>query len=155
MGIDLNFLMTTQGYQLDVESFQMKRETYYPLEWTCFGADDATRLLTWDAERDRIRIRFEQYAVFLGALEEHGLDEAGLHNAYPVVKLNSSRFTQFAAEHMATERINSERGTLGHYVIRTFEQEFHVLAYEDPSVEDLGKVGDVGVVVEVVDDDML
>ncbi|WP_214752465.1 hypothetical protein [Exiguobacterium sp. s16] len=152
MDIDLNFMMTTEGYLLDLESFQVKDEMYYPLEWTFFGADDATRLLTWDTERDRIRIRFEQYAVFLGTLEVHGIDEAGLHNAYPVVKLNSSRFTRFAAENMGTERINTERGTLAHYVIRTIEQEFHVLAYEDPNVEDLGKVGDTGVVVEIVDD---
>ncbi|MCT4787443.1 hypothetical protein ACFQO8_09790 [Exiguobacterium aestuarii] len=47
--------------------------------------------------------------------------------------------------------MNSERGTLSHYVIRTIEQEFHVLAYEDPTVEDLGKVGDTGVRVEIVE----
>ncbi|MCC5892535.1 hypothetical protein [Exiguobacterium sp.] len=152
MGIDLDFLMTTEDYLLDIESFQMKGETYYPLEWTCFGARDATMLLTWDAERDRIRIRFEKYAVFLGTLEEHGMNEAGLRNAYPIVKLETSRFARFAAEHMGTARINTERGTLAHYVIRTIEQEFHIMAYEDPIVEDLGKVGDTGVVVEVVDE---
>ena len=53
---------------------------------------------------------------------------------------------------LGTNRVNSERGTLAHYVIRTIEQEFHVLAYEDPTVEDLGKVGDTGVRVEIVEE---
>ncbi|STO08802.1 Uncharacterised protein [Exiguobacterium aurantiacum] len=152
LAIDLNFLMTTEGYVLDVESFQMKGEMYYPLEWTCFGAEDATMLLTWDAERDRILIRFEQYAVFLGTIEDHAMDETGLQNAYPIVKLKASQFTRFAADTMSTERVNTYRGSLSHYVIRTVEQEFHVLAYEDPIVEDLGKVGDTGVVVTEVNE---
>ncbi|WP_445001946.1 hypothetical protein [Exiguobacterium alkaliphilum] len=152
MAIDLNVLMTTEDYVLETETFQMKAVDYYPLEWTFFGASNPTMLLTWDAGRDRIRIRFEQYAVFLGTIEDHSIHEEGLHNAYPIVKLETSRFTRFAAEHMGTERVNLERGTLAHYVIRTFEQEFHVLAYEDPIVEDLGKVGDTGVVFEIVDE---
>lgn len=152
MAIDLKFLMTTEDYVLETEAFQMKGVDYYPLEWTFFGANNPTMLLTWDAGRDRILIRFERYAVFLGTIEDHCMHEEGLRNAYPLVKLETSRFTRFAAEHMGTERVNSERGTLAHYVIRTFEQEFHVLTYEDPIVEDLGKVGDTGVVVEVVDE---
>ncbi|TCI72210.1 hypothetical protein EVJ22_06005 [Exiguobacterium sp. SH0S7] len=151
MAIDLDFLMTTEDYVLDTESFQMKGVTYYPLEWTCFGANDATMLLTWDEGRDRILIRFEQYAVFLGTLEEHGMPEDGLANAYPVVKLKTSRFSSFAAEWMKTDHVNTDRGELSHYVIRTMEQEFHVLAYEDPTVLDLGKVGDTGVVVEIIE----
>lgn len=152
MTIDLDFLMTTEDYVLETESFQMKGVTYYPLEWTFFGANDPTMLLTWDAERDRISIRFEQYAVFLGTLEEHGIPEEGLANGHPIVKLKTSRFTRFAAENMGTDRVNTDRGLLSHYVIRTIEQEFHVLAYEDPTVLDLGKVGDTGVIIEVVDE---
>lgn len=130
----------------------MKGVTHYPLEWTFFGANDPTMLLTWDAERDRISIRFEQYAVFLGTIEDHSMHEDGLRNACPIVRLKTSRFTRFAAENMGTERVNTYRGELSHYVIRTFEQEFHVLAYEDPTVIDLGKVGDTGVVVETTDE---
>ncbi|KGI84815.1 hypothetical protein JY98_00760 [Exiguobacterium mexicanum] len=152
MAIDLNFLMTTEDYMLETESFQMKGVTYYPLEWTFFGASDPTMLLTWDAERDRISIRFEQYAVFLGTIEDHSIHEEGLRNSCPIVKLKTSRFTRFAAENMGTERVNTYRGELSHYVIRTFEQEFHVLAYEDPTVLDLGKVGDTGVIVETIDE---
>ncbi|WP_214708014.1 MULTISPECIES: hypothetical protein [unclassified Exiguobacterium] len=152
MAIDFNFLMTTEDYVLETESFQMKGVTNYPLEWTFFGASDPTMLLTWDAERDRISIRFEQYAVFLGTIEDHSMHEDGLRNACPIVKLKTSRFTRFAAENMGTERVNTYRGELSHYVIRTFEQEFHVLAYEDPTVIDLGKVEDTGVVVETIDE---
>lgn len=152
MAIDLNFLMTTEDYVLETESFQMKGVTYYPLEWTFFGANDPTMLLTWDAERDRISIRFEQYGVFLGTIVDHSMHEDGLRNACPIVKLKTSRFTRFAAENMGTERVNTYRGELSHYVIRTFDQEFHVLAYEDPTVIDLGKVGDTGVVVETTDE---
>ncbi|TCI37642.1 hypothetical protein EVJ29_06355 [Exiguobacterium sp. SH4S7] len=152
MAIDLDFLMSTEDYVLDTESFQMKGVTYYPLEWTCFGASDATMILTDDADRDRILIRFEQYALFLGTLEEHGMPEDGLANRHPIVKLKTSRFSAFAAEQMKTERVNTDRGELSHYVIRTFEQEFHVLAYEEPTVLDLGKVGDTGVVVTEVDE---
>ncbi|MFN3365679.1 MAG: hypothetical protein ACK411_04790 [Exiguobacterium mexicanum] len=152
MAIDLDFLMTTEDYVLETESFQMKGVTDYTHEWTFFGANDPTMLLTWDAERDRISIRFEQYAVFLGTIEDHSMHEDGLRNACPIVKLKTSRFTRFAAENMGTERVNTYRGELSHYVIRTFEQEFHVLAYEDPTVIDLGKVGDTGVVVETTDE---
>jgi hypothetical protein len=152
VAIDLNFLMTTEDYVLETESFQMKGVTYYPLEWTFFGANDSTMLLTWDSERDRISIRFEQYAVFLGTIEDHSMHEEGLRNAYSIVKLKTSRFTRFAAENMGTERVNTDRGELSHYVIRTFEQAFHVLAYEDPTVIDLGKVGDTGVVVDTIDE---
>lgn len=53
---------------------------------------------------------------------------------------------------MAIHRMDCNRGALSHYVIRTIEQEFHVLAYEDPIVEDLGKVGDTGVRVEIVEE---
>ena len=147
---NLHFLMTTEDYVLETESFQMKGLTYYPLEWTMFGAPNPTMLLTWDEDRDRIRIRFEQYAVFLGTSEEHDLIEEGLANGYPLVKLSTSRFLTFAQTQMGTGRTN--RGTLSHYVIRTIEQSFHVLAYEDPTVEDLGKVGDTGVRVELVEE---
>ena len=58
----------------------------------------------------------------------------------------------FAGERMAIHRMDCNRGALSHYVIRTIEQEFHVLAYEDPTVEDLGKVGDTGVRVEIVEE---
>ncbi|WP_051627741.1 hypothetical protein [Exiguobacterium chiriqhucha] len=152
MVIDLDFLMTTEDYVLETESFQMRGVTYYPLEWTFFGANDPTMLLTWDAERDRISIRFEQYAVFLGTLEEHGIPEDGLVNGHPIVKLKTSLLSKFATEWMGTDRVNTDRGELSHYVIRTIEQEFHVLAYEDPSVIDLGKVGDTGVVVETINE---
>ncbi|ERG66164.1 hypothetical protein [Exiguobacterium chiriqhucha] len=152
MAIDLDFLMTTEDYVLETESFQMKGVTYYPLEWTFFGANDPTMLLTWDAERDRISIRFEQYAVFLGTLEEHGIPEEGLANGHPIVKLKTSLLSKFATEWTGTDRVNTDRGELSHYVIRTIEQEFHVLAYEDPTVIDLGKVADTGVVVETIDE---
>lgn len=152
MVIDLDFLMTTEDYVLETESFQMRGVTYYPLEWTFFGANDPTMLLTWDAERDRISIRFEQYAVFLGTLEEHGIPEDGLVNGHPIVELKTSLLSKFATEWMGTDRVNTDRGELSHYVIRTIEQEFHVLAYEDPSVIDLGKVGDTGVVVETINE---
>lgn len=150
MAIDLDFLMMTDDYVIYTESFQMQGVTYYPLEWTFFGAPNPTMLLTWDEKRDRIRIRFEQYAVFLGTLEEHGMPEGDLANAQPIVKLKTSRFSSFASEWMETDRVNTDRGELSHYVIRTIEQEFHVLAYEDPIVLDLGKVGDTGVIVEVI-----
>ncbi|KAB2861245.1 MAG: hypothetical protein F9K39_13710 [Exiguobacterium chiriqhucha] len=152
MVIDLDFLMTTEDYVLETESFQMRGVTYYPLEWTFFGANDPTMLLTWDAERDRISIRFEQYAVFLGTLEEHGIPEDGLVNGHPIVKLKTSLLSKFATEWMGTDRVNTDRGELSHYVIRTIEQEFHVLAYDDPTVLDLGKVGDTGVIVETIDE---
>lgn len=90
--------------------------------------------------------------MFLGTIEDHSIHEEGLRNSCPIVKLKTSRFTRFAAENMGTERVNTYRGELSHYVIRTFEQEFHVLAYEDPTVIDLGKVGDTGVVVETIDE---
>ncbi|MCV9898651.1 hypothetical protein OKS35_00820 [Exiguobacterium sp. N5] len=51
-----------------------------------------------------------------------------------------------------SSRVNRNRGSLAHYVIRTIEQEFHVLAYEDPTVENLGKAGDTGVRVEIVEE---
>lgn len=152
MKLDLHYLMSTERYVLDMESFQMKNEAYYPLEWTFYGAANPTMLLTWDAERDRIRIRFEQYAVFLGTQEEHGMKEDGLWNEHPIVKLSASRLMSFASEKMAIDRVNRNRGALAHYVIRTIEQEFHVLAYEDPTVENLGKVGDTGVRVEIVEE---
>lgn len=152
MAIDLDFLMTAEDYVIDIESFQMKNAMYYPLEWTFFGAPNPTMLLTWDEERDRIRICFEQYAVFLGTLEEHGMPEDGLANKYPVVKLATSRLSAFASEWMGIDGVNTDRGELSHYNIRTIEQEFHVLAYEEPIVLDLGKVGDTGVTVEVIDE---
>ena len=58
----------------------------------------------------------------------------------------------FASEQMEINRVIHNRGTLSLYVIRTIEQEFHVLAYENPTVEDLGKVGDMGVRVEIVEE---
>lgn len=59
VAIDLIFLMTKEDYVLETESFRMKDITYYPLECMYFGAPNPTMLITWDAERDRIHIRFE------------------------------------------------------------------------------------------------
>jgi hypothetical protein len=36
MNLDLHYLMSTERYVLDMESFQMKNEAYYPLEWTFY-----------------------------------------------------------------------------------------------------------------------
>lgn len=132
--IDLDFLLSSEEYELELDTMSLKGNDHYAIDLYFYGADDTSKLIIGDPSRDYFLMRFEKYAVFMGTLQEHGIIEEGLRNPYPVVKLKESVFSEFAEKHMKTKEIYTERGELNLFVIRTHEQEFYILSYSDPMV---------------------
>lgn len=135
--IDLDFLLKAKDYELELYKMNLFRDQHFDIDMYFHGSYNPTNLLIDDPSRDYFLIRFKEYAVFLGTLQEHGHHDEGLANSNPIVKLDqNSIFHSFSDKEMRTNILYTDRGTLTHYVVRTFDQEFHVLAYEDPVVID-------------------
>lgn len=134
VNIDLDTLLSTTDYTISLDKMTLSKNDHYSIDMYFYGSKNETHLLTGDPSRDYFLVRFEKYAVFMGTLEEHGINEEELLNTHPIVKVSNSKFLNFTKDHMKTEEIYTERGARSHYVIRTFDQEFHILSYEEPIV---------------------
>ncbi len=134
--IDLDFLLTTEEYDLELDTMSLKANDHYAIDFYFYGADETFKLLIDDPSRDYFLMRFEKYAVFLGTLQEHGIIDDRLRNPYPVVKSKESILGEFAAKYMKTKEIYTERGDLHLFAIRTHEQDFYILSYSDPIIID-------------------
>jgi len=134
VNIDLNTLLATNDYTISLDKMTLLKNDHYSIDMYFYGSKNETHLLTGDPSRDYFLLRFEKYAVFMGTLEEHGIHEEELLNTHPIVKVSNSKFLDFARNHMKIDEIYTERGERSHYVIRTFDQEFHILSYEEPIV---------------------
>lgn len=135
--IDLNFLLNADDYVLDLDKMHMLKERECDIDMYFYGSYNPTNLLIDDPSRDYFLISFQNHAVFLGTFEEYGIDEEELGNTRPMVKIESpSIFHNFSNKELKVNAFPDRRGTLTQYVIRTFEQEFHILSYTDPVVID-------------------
>jgi hypothetical protein len=134
--IDLDFLLTTEEYELELDKMSLKANDHYAIDSYFYGADEAFKLIINDPSRDYFLMRFKKYAVFLGTLQEHGIIDEKLRNSYPVVKSKESMFGDVAAKFMGTDEVYTERGDLHLLADRTHEQDFYILSYSDPIVVD-------------------
>ncbi len=139
VNFDLDILLATEEYILELDKFHLERNEHFAINMYFHAATDATKILTDDESRKYFLVQFDKYAMFLGTLEEHGIHEDDLKNQRPIVKLSDSKLLSFAKENMQTQVANTDRGPISHFVIRTFDQEFHVLSHSDPIVIDMGK----------------
>ncbi len=98
--IDLDFLLTIEEYDLELDTMSLKANDHYAIDFYFYGADETFKLLIDDPSRDYFLMRFEKYAVFLGTLQEHGIIDDRLRNPFPVVKSKESILGEFAAKYM-------------------------------------------------------
>ena len=139
MNLNLEMLLNTEDYVIELDKFFLEKKEHFALNLYFYGAFNPTTLLIEDPSRDYFLIQFDKYAAFLGTLEEHAIPDEELLNGNPIVKVENSKLLQFAENHMQIREVNTYRGPISHYVIRTIEQEFHVLSHGEPFLIDMGR----------------